>query len=187
MTTHTVRIGTVPGYSSSGREVQADVFCKIQYEGGELAITGVEGPTANGDAYGACGQIEMTYRTPEERATITPAPGWDAAMIDRLFDIWGRWHLNKMRPGSPRQSAWLRDNPIPESETRYPASHYVVASHYLADAGLNPDAEYHPDVPNVGTSKGYRYGSAWLREEVPADVIAWLFALPAADKEPAWI
>lgn len=34
---------------------------------------------------------------------------------------------------------------------------------------------------------GYKYGSQWLYEEVPQDVIDWLFALPNADKKPAWV
>jgi len=29
---------------------------------------------------------------------------------------------------------------------------------------------------------GYKYGSSWLREDVPADVLKWLEALPVADK-----
>ena len=34
---------------------------------------------------------------------------------------------------------------------------------------------------------GYKYGNAWLVEEVPAEVIAWLGNLPDADKAPAWV
>lgn len=34
---------------------------------------------------------------------------------------------------------------------------------------------------------GYKYGSAWNKEEVPADVINWLFSLPATDITPAWV
>lgn len=34
---------------------------------------------------------------------------------------------------------------------------------------------------------GYKYGSAWLREEVPADVLSWLRALPETDVNPAWV
>ena len=33
---------------------------------------------------------------------------------------------------------------------------------------------------------GYKYGSAWLRVEVPADVIEWIFSRPDTDKQPAW-
>lgn len=34
---------------------------------------------------------------------------------------------------------------------------------------------------------GYKYGSKWLKEEVPADVIDWLFALPETTVKPAWV
>lgn len=34
---------------------------------------------------------------------------------------------------------------------------------------------------------GYGYGTAWIKEEVPEDVIEWLFALPDAYKTPAWV
>lgn len=34
---------------------------------------------------------------------------------------------------------------------------------------------------------GYKYGSGWKTEEVPQDVIDWLFNLPEAKIRPAWI
>lgn len=34
---------------------------------------------------------------------------------------------------------------------------------------------------------GYRYGSEWKREELPAGVVEWLEALPETEKTPAWI
>lgn len=34
---------------------------------------------------------------------------------------------------------------------------------------------------------GHKYGSAWLKAEVPQDVIAFLQALPDTDKTPAWV
>jgi len=34
---------------------------------------------------------------------------------------------------------------------------------------------------------GYKYGTAWQREEVPQDVLDWLFALPDAERTPAWV
>lgn len=48
----------------------------------------------------------------------------------------------------------------------------------------------HPDgllgrKVNPDDSKGY--GGQWWREEVPADVLAWLQALPDADRAPAWV
>ena len=34
---------------------------------------------------------------------------------------------------------------------------------------------------------GYKYGTSFLKEEVPPKVIAWLFDLPDAEVKPAWL
>lgn len=34
---------------------------------------------------------------------------------------------------------------------------------------------------------GYKYGSAWLYEEVPQDVLDFLMSLPDTDTQPAWV
>lgn len=34
---------------------------------------------------------------------------------------------------------------------------------------------------------GYRYGSAWRKEDVPEDVLEFLRSLPNTDKQPAWV
>lgn len=34
---------------------------------------------------------------------------------------------------------------------------------------------------------GYKLGSAWLKREVPEDVISFLSSLPDADRKPAWV
>jgi hypothetical protein len=34
---------------------------------------------------------------------------------------------------------------------------------------------------------GYKYGSAWLKQDVPAEVIEFLKGLPDTDKKPAWV
>lgn len=34
---------------------------------------------------------------------------------------------------------------------------------------------------------GYKYGTSWLHEEVPADVLEWLRSLPVTDRTPAWV
>lgn len=80
--------------------------------------------------------------------------------VQRMRAVWQRWHLNDMKAGSPAQETWLRENPIPEEEYRYPASYYTIVSAKLAAVGLNPDAD------------GYLYGHEWKREELPADVVA---------------
>jgi hypothetical protein len=163
-----MRIGTLPSFN--GRRMS--IFVHAQLENGKLSITGVEGPMGGGNAIGGCGQIVMSLREPEGLKDFEPAPGWTLASVERLLELWDRWHLNDMRAGSPAQEAWLRANPV---SFKYPESHYEKASAALADAGLNPDAD------------GYRYGHAWNREEIPADVVAEIEAFPDTDVQPAWI
>lgn len=43
----------------------------------------------------------------------------------------------------------------------------------------------HPEA--ICPDCGYKLGSAWLREEVPADVVDFLLKLPNTDKQPAWV
>lgn len=164
-----MRIGTRPTFR--GRRMSVFVRAKLG-QPGQLSITGVEGPLPSGNALGGCGQIVMHLREPDGLEGFEPAPGWTLESVKRLLELWDRWHLNDMRAGSPAQEAWLRDNPV---SVKYPESHYEKASEALAAAGLNPDAD------------GYRYGHAWKREEIPADVIAEIEAFPETDIQPAWI
>ena len=90
----------------------------------------------------------------------------DDKKAQRMAEIWKRWHLNDRTAGSPAQEQWLREHPIDPKEIVYPKSHYEEACKRLAAVGLNPDPGF--------TYKGlpYRYGHAWLREEIPADIKA---------------
>jgi hypothetical protein len=74
----------------------------------------------------------------------------------RMVEVWKRWHLNGMKAGTPAQESYLREHPV---NAVYPESHYDKASEALQAAGLNPD-------------NGYKYGAAWLREDLPPEVIA---------------
>ena len=68
-------------------------FVKIVWDGKSLSITGVEGPTPNGNARGGCGQIDM-----HEWNFSEYAPGWDAEKVARFREIWHNWHMNGARP-----------------------------------------------------------------------------------------
>ena len=160
------------------------MFIKAEYDG-RLSLTGVVGPKKNGDANGGCGQIDMEfahrdpahddsrYDHPTPPEDITFAPGWDRDKWLDLLDVWRRWHLNDMRAGNPAQEAYLRSNPV---KGKLPSDHYNEALNVLTAAGLNPDPE-----------TGYRYGTAWLKEDVPEAVIKFLADLPDADRQPAWV
>ena len=159
-----VRLGTV----ACGRS-NVSVFCKIKLVDGRLSITGVEGPTQGGNCRGGCGQIDLHLRADEFAAF---APGWDRADVSRFLKLWGRWHLNDMRAGSAVQETHLRALDYDRAAN---GEHYTWAKSELAKVGLHPDAD------------GYAYGSSWKSEELPSDVVEWLFARPDTDKTPAWI
>ena len=174
------RVGTVP----IGRS-NCSVYLKIEYTDGKLSITGVEGPLPSGNARGSCGQIDMHLRA-EDFATF--APGWNTATINKLLAIWGRWHLNDLTPGTPRQMEAIRAkqqeanraDPLHKEAPHAYASRQGFSSYYdmerkwLVEAGLLVD-------------HGYTFGTKWLTEAVPDDVLEFLASLPDADREPAWV
>lgn len=91
--TKIVRLGSMPGGGAS-------TFCKIEWDGHRLSITGVEGPTRGGNARGGCGQIL------DRLEVQSYAPGWSADLLERFRAIWKRWHLNDTRPGCEHQRDW---------------------------------------------------------------------------------
>ena len=97
------------------------------------------------------GEVTGLGQVREEVRDIIPA---------RLYWIWKRWHLNCMRAGTSVQEALLRrakDNDVDVST-------YEKACDYLHSLDVLVDG-------------GYKYGSAWLKEELPQHVIDYLIAL----------
>lgn len=140
------------------------VIAEVEWRDGRLSFTGAEGPKRNGDAVGSSGQIIMTWS--EDPTRWTPTGDFSAEQLQRFMKLWDRWHLNDMQAGSPRQRAWLEANPVKAE------SHYDKACEALAAVGLHPDTEY------VVNDKPYKYGSAWLTEEVPVDVLDEIRSFP---------
>lgn len=138
-----------------GRTDRAEaVTVKIKFTDSKLSIAGSEGRDHGG-------QIIMNPWDLESYGH-----GIDAATVDKLRDIWKKWNLNDMQAGSPAQTAFLEANPVNSRD------HYTAATEALKAAGLNPDPNY------FNNGKPYFYGSAWLRVDVPVDVLQWLNNLP---------
>lgn len=89
-----------------------------------------------------------------------PATGFTKEDCVRLMQVWQRWHLNDMRAGTPKQEDVVRKWRQTAADTGYSA-----ACKMLDSIGLLTD-------------NGYRYGSRWLKEDVPEEVLKWLFTLP---------
>jgi len=137
------------GVTDSGRLTVA-----IDWDGQRLSITGTEGRDSGG-------QIIMHPWNFQ-----TYAEGYSAETVQQLRDIWEKWHSNDMQAGSPAQTAFLEANPVSR------ADHYTAATEALKAAGLNPDPNY------LHKGKPYKYGSAWLFVEVPAEALQYLHQLP---------
>ena len=138
-----------------GEGPEGRIVVRIKWDGKNLSITGDIGRDHGG-------QIIMS---PWDIATY--AEGVDAETVEKLRTIWEAYHLNDMQAGSPAQSAFLKAHPVADR-----LNYYAKACDALQAAGINPDPAY------LHNGKPYQYGTAWLRIEVPADVLEWLHALP---------
>jgi hypothetical protein len=90
----------------------------------------------------------------------------DPDLFDELFTLWQNYHLNGMHAGTPEQERrvkeWLA------AGNRY---EYTAVCNMLKAEGLY-------EMPYTGLSVGrrfdnepHRYGTAWLVEELPSDVL----------------
>lgn len=164
--TKTVRLGaTVIGKS------KVSVYAKVEFNDGRLSISGVVGPKSNGDSHGGSGQIVMSM-TDSYISSMDYAPGWDEDRVRMFVAIWRKWHLNDMQAGTPEQMAILERHKI--EYPGYPVNHYDWACEVLATNGML-------------SHNGYKYGTAWLKKEVPAAALEFLQNLPDTDINPAWV
>lgn len=162
-----------PCICDTGRTNSSRAFCTISYKDGRLSIKGVIGPLSNGDCMGSCGQCF------EEIGKGQVVDGWTQSMLDKFCDIWDKWHLNDMRPYCEHQKSLGWDK---ISQTKVP-----IDTEYHLLGFLHP--EEHPD--GILTKEcpvcGYKYGTSWKKEEVPEDVLEWLFNLPRNKHAAAWV
>lgn len=167
----------------------SNIFIKIQYKDGRLSITGVDGPMSNGDARGSCGQIaNLLEQENILNKSNSLAEGWDFPKVLYLRSIWKRWHLNDMVPGTPNQMEYIRykqmlandDDTLHKDAPHAYASKMGFKSYYDMELSWLEEA-------NLVEDDGYRFGSAWLTEEVPENVLNFLQQLPSTDRQPAWV
>jgi hypothetical protein len=149
-----------------GRMTDGELFAKITIKDGNLSIRGVVGPMKNGDSRGGCEQVIMEFKEYDKRgyyslADITPAIHWTPEAIKFFFDVWDEWHLNDLQAACEhqRELGWTYE-------------------------------EHHDKKTFQGEPCpicGYKIGSAWLKKEVPGDVVSYLNNLPDTDITPTWI
>lgn len=91
------------------------IFCKIEFTGGNLSISGVIGPKRDGNAYGGCGQIDMEfdhknkedndsrYSNPIKAEDLKFSDGWNKTKWYKFLEIWKHYHLNNMKSACEHQ------------------------------------------------------------------------------------
>lgn len=101
--------------------------------------------------------------------------------VQRLSELWDRWHLNDMRPGCEHQRAagWDKRAIDPSKPLDTYGKHFIGQRQpsWNMLAWVRP--EEHPDglLSKPCPVCGYKYGTAWLYEAVPADVLDELHSL----------
>ena len=200
------------------------VFVEIEYNNKGLSITGEE-TTKNKKYFRSRGQITLD---PNE---IEFAPGWNKEKVERLENIWNKWHLNDMRAGCEHQRKnWDLGKEI--EIVYFTWSQKFNDMRKRAEDGLMNEQEYSeykqlvPDIfkTTITTSKqqwmspiaqellskkliqirdkktekaswirieehpegllckpceicGYKYGTEWLHEDVPEEILQELMEM----------
>lgn len=220
----TVIVGTTSGYPD-----KITIEYTLRDDKGRLSLTGVIADGLRSDCL-AAGQIVNALL---EYVKI-PSPSWPKEKLEKLIEIWHRWHLNDMNAACEHQRNWPLDKPLDvqiytqvgtrcddirafirggratEEEKNllklsddiwgamttggkhgnfggsspYPAEDIVrlLGENMLAKwkieqktaGGVYPFQ--HPEGLLCKPCEvcGYEYGSAWLYEAVPEDVLEWL-------------
>jgi hypothetical protein len=133
-------------YNHSGRrncKVTIEVELRPTEHGTELSICGNIWNPRETDIY-SCGQNIDTI------AEYIHSP-----KMRRIKEIWEQWHLNGMRAGTPIQEKAVKEW---RNKTNNHSFAYTEICEYLKSINL-----YEVD--------GYKYGSAWLMEPLPQDII----------------
>jgi len=178
-----VYLGT--GITYGGRVFK--IYVHVEITKGALSITGVEGPLHSGNCLGSCGQIVDHLRS--DLAQLSS--DWTPEMLNKFIDVWQHWHLNDMRPGCEHQRAEKWDERRID-ETK-PTNTYGKFFDGQQMTSWNMWAWITPEEhPNGLLAKpcpvcGYKYGTAWLEEKLPQEVIDFLASLPESPTKPAWI
>lgn len=184
---------------------RVNVYCSIEFENDRLSISGVIGPMSNGDCVGSCGQIDMSFRPPENdynseffefqmkyynefMDSIIYKEGWNKADFEKFLTIWKLYHLNHLSPACEHQIllGWDKEKIDPNKSTRAYGKHFdgQKQDSWNLKGWVYPPHGY---LTKPCPICGYKYGSAWLKHDVPKDIIEWLFSRPTTKTTPAWV
>jgi hypothetical protein len=132
------------------------VYIEIKLDNGRLSISGHARLNSRTD-YAYCGQIQDEINM---KNITRLRGGYDWRKLGRLLEIWDEWHLNDMRPECEHQHKLM-----PAARERNGEDFFNAAN--LTNIWGIPEFRQCPEC-------GYKYGTAWKKAEVPAEVLEFL-------------
>ncbi len=114
------------------------------------------------------GQGQDTLREALDDGKLEVGNGISNSEFEKLLDIWDRWHLNDLKAGTSRQRKIIEEH---EDEAKYNKFDKFLDR----PVAILEDHDAQPDTETSGFGKdGYKYGSQWLYEPLPDDVIEFV-------------
>ena len=132
-----------------GKKRRLMIGLEISYEDGRFS--------AMGELKG-CG-LYMGGQCLDHMKEFFDESGLCCAKLNSVLKYWHRYHLNDCRPGSPRQMEVVRNR-----KELGQACDYDTMCDVLKALDLYEDKEF------LYNGRPYKYGEAWLQEEIPVDV-----------------
>lgn len=168
-----IDIGKMDGESHGFKKalpVTLEIELKQENKGEVLSICGnVWRPNKTDIVAG--GQCQDTIRDALNHGRLELAEGQTRNEIYKLLDIWDTWHLNGMNAACSHQRVVIKEMEETHGKKFFYADNYdeIVKLPFFAKC---------PDC-------GYRYGSAWLYEPLPADVTEFITGFIAGPPAPS--
>jgi len=153
---------------------------------------------------------DTRYSEPIKASALNFADGWNRKIWFEFLDIWKHWHLNDMNSACEHQEAlgweyethrgrWteykgrnIKDieetiEILQTSESGYIYQDGKYGYKFTLAEDFKTLLYWNETAGHLCPECGYSIGSAWLKREVPQEVIEFLFNLPETDKTPAWV
>lgn len=93
-------------------------------------------------------------------------------LVKKIVDIWSQYNLNDLTPGSPKQMDYLKSLTKP-SDVEF----YTWECEQLKKVDLLIDKSF------LHNGRPYKYGSAWLKTEIPENIQQEIFSIINLNKQ----
>lgn len=157
------------GGFKEGLPVTLEIELKQKDKGETLSISGNVWKPSKTDIVSG-GQCQDAIREALKDGSLKLANGYKKEEVLKLLDIWDVWHLNDMKAGCSHQRVMIQAMNHTHGEKFFYADNYSEVVKI-------------PEFKKCSEC-GYKYGSAWLHEPLPEDVIEFIKGF-ATGKTPA--